>query len=296
MKPDQLRYDLKIIASWIKPGSKVLGLGCGEGDLLYWLKKEKNVMERGIEIEESKVVKCIEKGISVLQGDINEEIEDLDQPDQSYEIEKDSAYVIKAGDELYITVSTSDNEPNNFNTRDIGFTDIDLLSYLVDLEGFAKLPYIEKIKLSGLTIDEATSTIKTELSQYLYQPVVSMKIVNARITVLGEVQAPGNYLINNKAINIYQALGLAGDITTYGNRKKVLIVREEDNKVTKKYVDLTNDEILGSNWYMMNPNDIIYVEPLARRKGGMETFPWGLVTSIISTTFLIMTFMITLSN
>ena len=54
MTPDNLRYDLEIIASWIEPGSKVLGLGCGEGDLLFWLKKEKNVKERGIEIEESK--------------------------------------------------------------------------------------------------------------------------------------------------------------------------------------------------------------------------------------------------
>ena len=83
MKPEKLRYDLKIIASWIEPESKVLGLGCGEGDLLYWLKKEKNVQERGIEIEESKVVKCIEKGISVLQGDINEEMEDY--PDNAFD-------------------------------------------------------------------------------------------------------------------------------------------------------------------------------------------------------------------
>jgi methionine biosynthesis protein MetW len=83
MEIDQLRYDLKIIASWIEPESKILGLGCGEGDLLYWLKKEKNVKERGIEIEESRVVKCIEKGISVLQGDINEEIEDY--PDNAFD-------------------------------------------------------------------------------------------------------------------------------------------------------------------------------------------------------------------
>ncbi len=83
LKSHQLRYDLKLIASWIKPGSKVLGLGCGEGELLYWLKKEKNVKERGIEIEESRVAKCVEKGISVLQGDINEEIEDY--PDNTFD-------------------------------------------------------------------------------------------------------------------------------------------------------------------------------------------------------------------
>ncbi len=78
-----LRYDLKIIASWIEPGARVLGLGCGEGDLLVWLKQEKQVIERGIEIKESKVVTCIEKGLSVLQGDINEEIKDY--PDNAFD-------------------------------------------------------------------------------------------------------------------------------------------------------------------------------------------------------------------
>ncbi|MBU4129980.1 MAG: methionine biosynthesis protein MetW [Proteobacteria bacterium] len=78
-----LRYDLKIIASWIAPGARILELGCGEGDLLDWLKREKQVIERGIEIKESKVVKCIERGLSVLQGDINEEIQDY--PDNAFD-------------------------------------------------------------------------------------------------------------------------------------------------------------------------------------------------------------------
>lgn len=75
---DNTRFDLRIIASWIEPGSKVLGLGCGEGDLLYFLKKNKQVKETGIEIREERVRRCIEKGLSVLQGDINVEI--LDYP------------------------------------------------------------------------------------------------------------------------------------------------------------------------------------------------------------------------
>lgn len=78
-----LRYDLQIIASWISPDSRVLELGCGKGDLLLWLKNHKQVMERGIEIRESKVVNCIENGISVLQGDINTEI--IDYPDQAFD-------------------------------------------------------------------------------------------------------------------------------------------------------------------------------------------------------------------
>jgi len=78
-----LRYDLQLIASWITPGAKVLELGCGEGDLLLWLRQNRQVKERGIEIKESKVVKCIEKGISVLQGDINREI--MDYPDRAFD-------------------------------------------------------------------------------------------------------------------------------------------------------------------------------------------------------------------
>jgi methionine biosynthesis protein MetW len=78
-----MRFDLRLIASWIEPGSRVLGLGCGEGELLHFLKTEKQVRETGIEIVESRVAACIEKGLSVLQGDINEEIRDY--PDGAFD-------------------------------------------------------------------------------------------------------------------------------------------------------------------------------------------------------------------
>ncbi len=78
-----MRFDLAIIASWIEPGTRVLGLGCGEGDLLVDLKQRKNVIETGIEIVEARVLSCIEKGLSVLQGDINEEMRDY--PDGAFD-------------------------------------------------------------------------------------------------------------------------------------------------------------------------------------------------------------------
>ena len=81
--PSTMRFDLRIIASWIEPGSKVLGLGCGDGDLLYYLKTQKSVRETGIEIKEARVAACIEKGLSVLQGDINVEI--LDYPAECFD-------------------------------------------------------------------------------------------------------------------------------------------------------------------------------------------------------------------
>ncbi len=74
--PINIRYDLSIIASWIEPGTRVLGLGCGEGELLHYLKKHRQTRETGIEIVESRVAACIEKGLSVIQGDINQEIGD----------------------------------------------------------------------------------------------------------------------------------------------------------------------------------------------------------------------------
>lgn len=85
MKPDKkkMRYDLRIIGSWIESGAKVLDLGCGEGDLLYYLKEEKQVSGTGIEASEEKAARCIERGLSVLQGDINEEV--LDYPDDSFD-------------------------------------------------------------------------------------------------------------------------------------------------------------------------------------------------------------------
>ena len=80
---NHLRYDLKVIASWIEPGSKVLGLGCGDGDLLYFLKTDKKTNCTGIEINETRVARCIERGLTVLQGDINQEI--LDYPDDAFD-------------------------------------------------------------------------------------------------------------------------------------------------------------------------------------------------------------------
>ena len=78
-----LRYDLRIVASWIHPGARILGLGCGEGDLLYYLKSKKDVACTGIEIDEARVAHCIERGLTVLQGDINEEV--CDYPNDAFD-------------------------------------------------------------------------------------------------------------------------------------------------------------------------------------------------------------------
>ena len=144
--------------------------------------------------------------------------------------------------------------------------------------------------------NEATDTLETILSQYLYLPTVSIRIINHRFSVLGEVNSPGLYTFNQKSINIYQAIATANDITIFGNRKDVLIVRQHGNRVVKKSVNLLDNSIITSPWYTIYPDDLIFVKPLGRKSLGMETIPYDLIFSVFSSTLLTMTFLITIFN
>lgn len=198
---------------------------------------------------------------------------------------------IRPGDELYIRVASSDEDPTSFPDRGSNQVyDPSLLSYTVDDMGYIRLPYIDRIKVSDLTLTAASDSIETELSQYLYFPSVFIKFVNNKVTVLGEVNRPGVYVFNYKNINILQAIGYANDINQWGNRKKVVLIREDGNRKLKKYIDLTDDDLLVSEYYFVKSNDIIYVEPLKRKKWGMDVVPYNLILSVISTAIVIMTF------
>jgi polysaccharide biosynthesis/export protein len=213
------------------------------------------------------------------------------KPDQAFYILDSIDNLIRPGDELYISVTSSDEGPTNFNRQGLDRNyNTDLISYSVDEEGNVKLPYIGKIKVSDYTLQEAEDTIEEALSQFLFYPSVSIKFINNRVTLLGEVRNPGVYTFNYKTINIYQAIGYASDLTEFGNRKNVLLVRQEGNEITKKYLDLTRDEMLTSEWFQIKSNDVIYVEPLSRKQWGIQTFPYNLLISLVSTTLVILSF------
>jgi len=216
------------------------------------------------------------------------------QVDNMYFIGEPLDDVILQGDELYIKVTSADETQTNFNQdRQSISRDPSLLSYTVGDDGNIKLPYINRVKLSGLTLVEASDLIETELSQYLLYPSVFIRFVNNKVTLLGEVNSPGVYVFNYKSVNILQAIGYANDIATFGNREKVLIVREEGGFRSKQIVDLTSNELLSSKYYMIQSNDIIYVEPLKSKKWDMATFPYDLLLSMVSLTIVVLTFMIT---
>jgi len=199
---------------------------------------------------------------------------------------------IQPGDELYIRVSSSDERPTVFSTsQNYYMSDITLLSYTVDEYGFIKFPYIGGIKLINMSVRAASDTLETLLKKFMYLPTVNIKFVNKNVTIIGEIGRPGVYTFYDKRINILQAIGYASDITTFGDRKNVLLIREEKGIINKSYIDLTNNDILTSDLYIIKPNDIIYVQPLSRKKWGMETFPYSLLFTMISTVFMILTFM-----
>jgi polysaccharide export outer membrane protein len=218
----------------------------------------------------------------------------VQQRDNMYFVEEESDNLIRPGDELFIRVSSADETQTSFNQGGGEMIrDPSVISYTVDETGDIKLPYINRIRLMGLTLHEASDKIENELSQYLLHPSVFIRFVNNKVTILGEVNRPGVYVFNYKNINILQAIGYASDIAVFGNRKKVLVIRDEGEYRSKHVLDLTSDELLTSKYYMVKSNDIIYVEPLKSKMWGLDTFPYDLLLSIASLTIVVLTFMIT---
>jgi polysaccharide export outer membrane protein len=133
--------------------------------------------------------------------------------------------------------------------------------YLVDAAGNIELPLIGNIKVGDLTTAEAKDLIKGKITQYLKEPTVSVRFLNYKISVLGEVARPSVYVIPNETVTLPEALGLAGDMTIYGKRENVLVIRDENGKKVFGRVDLTTRDVYNSPYYYLHENDIVYVEP-----------------------------------
>ena len=205
-----------------------------------------------------------------------------------------SVRTIQPTDELYIRVKSDDDLTNVSNTRDdyyLANVDITLLTYTVNEQGFIRFPSIGEIKLQNLSLDEAGKAMEKALIGFLSYPIVTVKFTLKNVTVLGEVNRPGRYSFDEQQINVFQALGYAGDISYYGNRKRVMLMREENNIITRNYIDLTNESLIESYYFYVKPDDVIYVEPLKRRRWGFEAFPWGIILSTLSTLVIVLTYL-----
>lgn len=160
--------------------------------------------------------------------------------------------------------------------------------YLVDVDGNIDFPVIGKIKVAGLTRSAVIDSIKIKLKPYLTNPTVLLRIMNFKVTVLGEVNNPGTFTIPNERVTLPEALGIAGDLKITGKRKNIMVIRDVDGKKTEYKVDLTSKELFSSPVYYLNQNDVVYVEP-NRAKINSSVLNQANVGIIISAVSLIVT-------
>ena len=190
---------------------------------------------------------------------------------------------IQPNDLLSITVTSLSPEANVlFNKGEViqvgnsgGFSSNapNVLSegYLVDKEGNVDFPVLGKVQLGGITKAEAKEKINQQLLRYLKEPVVNIRFLNFRVTVVGEVNRPSTFTIPSEKITILEAIGMAGDLTIYGKRENVLLIREENGAKTLTRLNLNSKELLNSPYFYLQQNDVIYIEPSKARVGQAST-------------------------
>jgi polysaccharide biosynthesis/export protein len=177
--------------------------------------------------------------------------------------------VIQNADILNITVTSLNpeasamyNAPNTVTNGVNGMGAMVPNGYLVDNEGAVTFPVLGKIQATGFTKKQLSDSIKTQLAgrQLLVDPIVSIRILNFRVTVLGEVQKPMVVSVVNEKISLLEAIGMAGDLTLSAKRDNILLIREENGKKITRRINLNNEEIFRSPYYYLKNNDIVYVE------------------------------------
>ncbi len=204
--------------------------------------------------------------------------------------------LVKAGDYLYIQIITLDPKSLSlFTSQSQTITTVTdqsvyLNSYEVESDGKIEFPFLGRIEVAGLTTEQVRNKIQASAGEYYKNATVSVKQVNFNVTLLGEFTRPGQYKIYQKRVSIFDAIGMAGDLTGFGNRKNVILVRQTETGAQSHRLDLSSKKIIESEFYFLRPNDIVYVEPLKEKKFAFEAFPYALILSTVSTTILILSY------
>jgi polysaccharide biosynthesis/export protein len=143
--------------------------------------------------------------------------------------------------------------------------------YLVDVDGKIQMPVIGEVKVGGFTRNEILLVLKKKLKD-IKDPIVNIRIMNFKVTVQGEVAKPGSFNIASERITLPEALTLAGDLTIYGKRENIILVRELNGKKTFNRIDLTKSNFINSPYYYLSQNDLIYVEPNRAKSNTSTSF------------------------
>ena len=212
--------------------------------------------------------------------------------------------VIKAGDALTITVSALDQEavvPYNLPTVVFSAPGTEQLAttqslqyYIVDAEGKIEFPVLGTLNVLGMKTTEVAIMIEDKLSTQVKDPMVLVRLINAKVTVMGEVNKPGQYTMPNGRMTLLDALGAAGDLSPYGQRDNVLITRETNGKLEFHRLNLNSDELFTSPYYYLQQNDVIYVSPNKVR--AINSTNINLWLSVLSTVASATTVVVTVVN
>ncbi len=214
------------------------------------------------------------------------------------EIETSFEPIIEPNDILYITVSSIDEEVTKPFKRIIGSeaapvtNNIQLQGYLVDSSGDIRFPVLGTLAVMGKTRGMVEKELKVKLSDYIKDVVVDVRIINFKVTVIGEVKMPGVYRIQDERVTLPEAIALAGDFTENGKRSTVTIIREENGVRKVSNIDYTSSQLFSSPYYFLKQNDIVYVEPSlkgVRKSGFIPDVPalLSLATVILSTIIIL---------
>ena len=207
-------------------------------------------------------------------------------------------YKIKPKDNLYIKVFSLDEKTYSFFNKQgtnsyndyASDASIYLNSYTVNNDGKIEFPIIGLVYVKDLTLEQIKDVFQKLIDEYLKETVVIVKLVNYKITLVGEVRNPGQYKIYQENVNLFEAFSLAGDLTSFADKSHVVLVRQTKSGSHVYYLNLNSITILNSEFYYLRPNDIIYIAPLGVKRWGFETFPWALIFSAISTALLLISY------
>ncbi len=209
--------------------------------------------------------------------------------------------VLKNDDLLSIIVSAEDPEitymfniPQIQGNYKVNENQDGIKTYLINSKGEIEFPVLGKIKLAGLTRDQAVEKLSEKIKPYITNPTINLRILNYKISVLGEVSRPGSYTINSERITLLEAIANAGDLTIYGKRDNILIIREKDGNKTYNRIDITKSDFINSDFYYLTQNDVIVVEPNKTRVNASAFGPN--VTAIISATSVVLSLLILLTR
>ena len=218
------------------------------------------------------------------------DIDELTEPGINPRTQK----IIMPFDKLYIKVLSIDPQTSQiFNSTDeirsYGYGS-SIIGYLVDEAGNINFPFVGNINVGSLTTSQASEKIHKALNDYVSNTSVIVKYVDNQVTVMGEVQRQGVFPFTQDKLNIYEALGLGGGLTRYGDRKNIILIRNEGDKIMHYRLNLSDSKIASRDYYYILPNDVIVVEPLKAISSSYSNITFTTVLTSITTFIAVLLF------